>query len=42
VLCQARDTVLDFQARGHSCKLIEMWPVIDQGTGADHNRFTLS
>jgi hypothetical protein len=31
-----------FKVRGHSCDLIEMWTVMDQGTDADHNRFTLS
>jgi hypothetical protein len=42
VLCQARDNVLSFQARGSSCDLIETWTVIDQGTDEDHNRFPLS
>jgi hypothetical protein len=34
--------VSGFKARGHSCDLIEMWTVMDQGTDEDHNRFTLS
>jgi hypothetical protein len=42
VLCQARDNVSGFKARGPSCDLIEMWTVMDQGTDEDHHRCTLS
>src|SRR6266508_2541070 len=31
-----------FKVRGHSCDLINMWTVMNQGTDADHHRCTLA